>query len=101
MPIRYAVGMHQYALRVRLRGVDDGEGREYETSISYEDNLMKIRIGSPEYTVQGPTAVPPAVSRRAGHPLGGQPRLGTRQLRRAPLERHGDGVAGADRRRRR
>ena len=28
MPIRYAVGMHQYALRVRLRIVDDGEGRE-------------------------------------------------------------------------
>ena len=28
IPIRYAVGMHQYELRVRLRGVDDGEGRE-------------------------------------------------------------------------
>ena len=53
MPIRYAVGMHQYALRVKLRGVDDGEGRDYETSVSYEENLMKIRIGSPEYTVQG------------------------------------------------
>ena len=53
MPIHYAVGMHQYALRVRLRNVDDGSGRVYETSVSYEDNLMKIRIGSPEYTVQG------------------------------------------------
>ena len=57
MPIRYAVGMHQYELRVRLRGVDDGEGREYETSISYEDNLMKIRIGSPEYTVARTAAI--------------------------------------------
>ncbi len=53
MPVSYAVGMHQYALRVRLRGVDDGEGRSYETSVSYEENLMRIRIGSPEYTVQG------------------------------------------------
>lgn len=53
LPIRYAVGMHQYALRVRLLEVDDGEGRDYRTSISYEDNLMKIRIGSPDYTVQG------------------------------------------------
>ena len=53
MPIRYAVGMHQYALRVRLRGVDDGEGRDYESSVLYEENLMRIRIGSPDYTVQG------------------------------------------------
>jgi uncharacterized membrane protein YgcG len=53
MPIHYAVGMHQYSLRVRLRGVDDGEGREYEWSVSHEDNLMKIRIGSPEFTVRG------------------------------------------------
>ncbi len=54
MPIRYAVGMHQYALRVRLREVDDGTGRNYESSVTYEENLMKIRIGSPEYTVKGP-----------------------------------------------
>ena len=53
IPIRYAVGMHQYALRVGLRAVDDGEGRDYETSVSYEDNLMKIRIGSPDSTLQG------------------------------------------------
>ena len=53
MPIRYAVGMHQYSLRVKLRSVDDGEGREYEISVSYEENLMKIRIGSPNFTVRG------------------------------------------------
>jgi uncharacterized membrane protein YgcG len=53
MPIRYAVGMHQYGLRVRLLEVDDGEGRDYQTSVSYEENLMKIRIGSPQFTVSG------------------------------------------------
>jgi uncharacterized membrane protein YgcG len=53
MPVRYAVGMHLYDLRVRLRGVDDGAGHEYETSVSHLENLMRIRIGSPEYTVQG------------------------------------------------
>jgi uncharacterized membrane protein YgcG len=53
MPVHYAVGMHQYSLRVRVRGVDDGAGRAYESSISHEDNLMKIRIGSPEFTISG------------------------------------------------
>ena len=54
MPVRYYVGMHLYALRVRLKQVDDGEGRDYESSVSYEENLMKIRIGSPDFTVNGP-----------------------------------------------
>jgi uncharacterized membrane protein YgcG len=53
IPVRYAVAIHQYDLRVRLLGVDDGEGREYQTSVSYEENLMKIRIGSPQFTVTG------------------------------------------------
>ncbi|MBV8488618.1 MAG: DUF2207 domain-containing protein [Planctomycetaceae bacterium] len=53
IPIRYAVGMHQYALRVKLRTVEDGQGRAYETSVSYEGNLMRIRIGSPDFTVRG------------------------------------------------
>ena len=53
MPVHYAVGMHQYSLRVRMREVDDGAGRAYQTSISHEDNLMKIRIGSPEFTING------------------------------------------------
>jgi Predicted membrane protein (DUF2207) len=53
MPIRYAVGMHQYALRFRLLGVDDGEGREYLTSVSYESNLVRIQIGDPDRTVVG------------------------------------------------
>jgi uncharacterized membrane protein YgcG len=54
IPVRYAVAMHQYELRVRLLGVDDGEGHPYQTSVSFEENLMKIRIGSPDFTVQGP-----------------------------------------------
>src|SRR5947209_3940967 len=53
IPVRYAVGMHQYALRVRLQEVSDGEGRDYERSVSYEENLMRIRIGSPNFTVEG------------------------------------------------
>jgi len=53
MPVRYAVGMHQYALRFRLLGVDDGEGRNYATSVSYESNLVRIRIGDADRTVVG------------------------------------------------
>ncbi len=53
IPVRYAVAMHEYDLRVRLLGVDDGAGHDYQTSVSHQDNLMKIRIGSPEYVVRG------------------------------------------------
>jgi uncharacterized membrane protein YgcG len=53
IPVRYAVGMHQYALRVSMRGVDNGEGQDYRTSVTHEENLMKIKIGSPDFTVQG------------------------------------------------
>ncbi|WP_165251341.1 DUF2207 domain-containing protein [Paludisphaera soli] len=53
IPVRYAVGMHQYSLRFRLLGVDDGEGRSYDTSVDYDSNLVRIRIGSPDYVVEG------------------------------------------------
>ena len=53
IPVRYAVGMHQYALRVKLEEVSDGEGHNYQSSVSHEENLMRIRIGSPDFTVQG------------------------------------------------
>ncbi len=46
IPIRYAVGMQQYALRFRLLGVDDGAGQSYRTAVSYEENRVRIRIGS-------------------------------------------------------
>ena len=53
IPVRYAVGAHQYALRFRLLGVDDGEGRSYATSVDYAENLVRIRIGDPDFVVQG------------------------------------------------
>ncbi|WP_240907322.1 DUF2207 domain-containing protein [Paludisphaera rhizosphaerae] len=53
IPVRYAVGMHQYALRFRLLGVDDGEGRTWPASVSYESNLVKIKIGDPDRVVRG------------------------------------------------
>jgi hypothetical protein len=54
IPIRYAVGLHQYALRFRLLGVDDGAGRAYGTQVSYEENRVRIRIGDAARTLQGP-----------------------------------------------
>ena len=54
IPIRYAVGMQQYALRFRLLGVDDGAGASYGTAVSYEENRVRIRIGSADRTLEGP-----------------------------------------------
>jgi uncharacterized protein (TIGR04222 family) len=54
IPIRYAVGMQQYELRFRLLGVDDGAGKRYGTAVSYEENRVRIRIGSADRTLQGP-----------------------------------------------
>jgi uncharacterized membrane protein YgcG len=53
IPIRYAVGMQQYALRFRLLGVDDGAGKRYGTAVSYEENRVRIRIGSAAETLRG------------------------------------------------
>jgi hypothetical protein len=54
IPIRYAVGMQQYALRFQLLGVDDGAGTSYGTAVSYEENRVRIRIGSANRTLEGP-----------------------------------------------
>ena len=54
IPIRYAVGMQQYALRFRLLGVDDGAGTSYGTAVSYDENRVRIRIGSADRTLEGP-----------------------------------------------
>ncbi len=54
IPIRYAVGMQQYALRFRLLGVDDGAEKRYGTAVSYEENRVRIRIGSAAETLSGP-----------------------------------------------
>ena len=54
IPIRYAVGMQQYALRFHLLGVDDGAGKRYGSAVSYEENRVRIRIGSAAETLSGP-----------------------------------------------
>jgi hypothetical protein len=53
IPIRYAVGLHQYALRFQLRGVDDAAGNNYGTQVTYEENRVRIRIGDPDRTIRG------------------------------------------------
>ena len=53
IPIRYAVAYHQYALRFRLLGVDDGSGAVLPTKLDYEDDRARIRIGDPHRTVVG------------------------------------------------
>ncbi len=54
IPIRYAVGMHQYALRFRLRGVNNGAGLNYGTSVTHEENRVRIRIGDAAQMLKGP-----------------------------------------------
>ena len=54
IPIRYAVGFHQYALRFQWLGVDDGAGTSYESAVTYEENRVRIRIGSANRTLTGP-----------------------------------------------
>src|SRR5262249_20356204 len=38
----------------RLLGVDDGAGQSYPTQVSYEENRVRIRIGSAAQTLRGP-----------------------------------------------
>ena len=53
IPIHYAVGAHQYSLRFRLLGVDDGAGQSRNTKTTYKSNLVQIRIGDADRTVTG------------------------------------------------
>ena len=53
VPIRYAVGMHQYALRFDLLGVDDGSGAARRTKVSHENNAVRLKIGDPDRLVSG------------------------------------------------
>src|SRR5262245_61714027 len=53
IPIRYDVGMHQYALRFKLLGIDDGEGHPRTTETTYHDNLVKMRIGDKDRLLTG------------------------------------------------
>ncbi len=46
IPIRYDVGLHQYALRFTLLNVDNGElAKPYKVETSYEGDLVRLRIG--------------------------------------------------------
>jgi len=53
IPIRYAVGIHQYGLRFNLIGVTDEEGRARTTHTTFEDNYARIRIGDADRYVNG------------------------------------------------
>lgn len=53
IPIRYAVGAHQYSLRFRLQQVDNGAGQTRNTKVTYESNMVRIRIGDPDIKVRG------------------------------------------------
>ncbi len=54
IPIRYAVGLHQYALRFRLLGVDNGDGMNYDTEVTHLENRVRIQIGDAQRTIIGP-----------------------------------------------
>jgi uncharacterized membrane protein YgcG len=53
IPIRYAVGLHQYALRFRVLGIDDGNGTAYGTKLIFDENRVRIRIGDPDRIITG------------------------------------------------
>jgi hypothetical protein len=53
IPIRHAVGMHLYDLRFQFLGVDDGGGKSYQASLTYEENRVRIRIGDPDIRLTG------------------------------------------------
>ena len=101
IPIRYAVGMQQYALRFRLLGVDDGAGQSYRTAVSYEENRVRIRIGDAARYAERSRPISHPLPRATGDPLGRDARLGWRRRqsrsRRPPLERHGNRVGRAHR----
>ncbi len=53
VPIRHAVGMHLYDVRFRFLGVNDGAGKSYRASLTYEENRVRIRIGDPDIRLSG------------------------------------------------
>ena len=76
IPIRYAVGMQQYALRFQLLGVDDGAGKSYGTTVSYEENRVRIRIGERGSNARRPRSLSRSLPCGAGDPLGRNARVG-------------------------
>lgn len=53
LPVRYNVGMHQYALRFRLLGVTDEHGNNYEKQLKNQGNAKRLRIGNPNRFLKG------------------------------------------------
>ncbi len=53
LPIRYSVGLHQYALRLRLLDVIDKNGDEYTKQLKNQGNAKRLRIGDPNIFLKG------------------------------------------------
>ena len=53
IPIRHAVGMHLYDVRFHFLGVDDGAGKSYGTTLTFDENRVRIRIGDPDIRLSG------------------------------------------------
>ncbi len=53
IPIHYNVAFHQYSLRFRLVSVTDAAGTDRQTKVSRDGFSQRIRIGSPDFRVQG------------------------------------------------
>jgi hypothetical protein len=55
IPVRYADPKgFGYSLGLRLLGVTDGNGRRQTTEVTNEGRYVRIRIGDPDRTVEGP-----------------------------------------------
>ena len=73
IPVRYSVGAHQYSLRFRLLGVDDGAGNSRQTNVTNKSNYVRIKIGNPDVTLTGKHVyrirytVARAILREGGH----------------------------------
>ena len=95
IPIRYAVGLHQYALRFTLKGVDDGDpSRPYPVDTSFEGDLVRLRVGSADLQ-DGPGPLPDPLLHPAGDSLGGEYGVVRGRDDRAALERNGNRLAGS------
>jgi len=53
IPVHYNVAYHQYSLRFKLLSVTDADGVERPATLSSDRFSKRIRIGSPDFKVQG------------------------------------------------
>ncbi|MFO0953603.1 MAG: DUF2207 domain-containing protein [Isosphaeraceae bacterium] len=54
IPVRYAVGMHLYDIRLHLSSVTDSNGASLKYTVKDESNKTVIRVGDAKKTVTGP-----------------------------------------------